>query len=558
MKNTHQLLRLFIYALFYIQPGAARPARLSGHLDMDSIYRLIDRNNNPYKKYSKEEDVYDYLYRSLYNEQLGNHPGPATDILLILTEKASARKDTVSIKQLLEKIKQLQQTSSEEYPLHFAVNTLYSSFYKAKYTETRDETLIDAIQLYKYKSIALYESGKMKGPEVEVSVSLLHIQIAEYELKRENPDFEIIDRHIKKSKELAGDTQNTLPYICISYVRSLVYYALGDMKQSESQALITNELIDNYRKYGYQQLYAKNYALLSMINEKKGDYKNALKYEALKSDNELEIHDNTVKTIELQIITEAKDAEVADLKTQNEFQKRRSRFVTVACLLLFITILLLLAVFYVKRKNMKRRTMLEKKAKEDAVLRLKLKNEQAEKAFLEKYDVLSDFYLKEMELMGKSKELEELKTAKRKLDEQVELFAKKTMEYEKPVHTGQDYSTKIPLYEVIREDIEYLISKYLKNKKEYHEKLCRLNETCINHIKNRCNGNISVQYIKYCLCFMIGMEIAEVSACFSIEQTSVHGLRYRLKKKFGLGPDDSLELFLIAIQANTVSIKTTD
>jgi hypothetical protein len=330
------------------------------------------------------------------------------------------------------------------------------------------------------------------------------------------------------------------------------------MDQAESQACITNGLIDKYRRFGYQQLYANNYALLSKINETKGNYKNALKYEELKSDYELEIRNNEIKTIELQIITEAKDAEVSDLKTQNEYHKKRSALVTAICILLLITVLLLLALFYVKRKNMKHRTALDKRAKEDAELKLKLKNEQAEKALLEKYEILSDFHLKEMDLMGKSKELEELEAEKRKLDELVELFIKKTAEYENLIHAQHDNSKGLPMYEIIKEDLEQLINKHLKNKKNYIEKLCDLNETYISYIKDRYDGNISVQYIKYCICFTIGMEIAEVSACFSIEQASVHGLRYRLKKKFGLGPDDSLELFLVSVYANTVSTKTKD
>ncbi|MDR0743548.1 MAG: hypothetical protein LBF05_04230 [Tannerella sp.] len=559
MKRRYLIFCFFIYALPYVQTNAARPERIFDMSDIDSIYKLIRENNKPDRDYNHKEDVYDYLYRSLYyDKQLENHPDPATDILLALTEEASIREDTVSIKQLLAKAEKLQQALPGEYKLKFVINALYASLYKVRYSETLNEALLDTILLYENKSIALYQSGKLKDMEMDIPISLTHIQIAEYELKRENPDFIVINQHIKSAEELAGNETDPLPYICISYVQSLVYYAAKNMEQAELQASITNELIDNYRRFGYQELYANNYTLLSKINETKGDYKNALKYEELKSNYELEIHNNEIKTIELQIITETKNAEVSNLKTQNEFYKKRSALITVICILLFITIILLLAFFYVKRKNIEHLTALEKKAKEDAELRLKLKNEQAEKALLEKYDVLSDFHLKEMELMGKSKELEELEKEKRKLDEQVELFAKKTAEYENLMCAGYDNSKELPMYEIIKEDLEQLINKHLKNRKNYIEKLCHLNEACVKNIKDRYDGNISVQYIKYCICFTIGMEIAEVSACFSIEQASVHGLRYRLKKKFGLGPDDSLELFLISLNANTVSIKTKD
>lgn len=557
-EKIYLIVCFFIYLFPYVSINSARPEKISDKPNPDSVYYLINQKTRPDTEHNSKE-IYDYLYRSLYYyEQLGNHPDLVTDIIITLTEEASIREDTLSIKQLLAKAEKLQQQSPEDHKLNFVISTLYSFFYKVKYDEIRHEILIDSMLLYNNRSVKSYESGKLNNMDMDASIGLVYTQIVEYELKRATPDFETINRHIKKAKELADVEKNLLLYIRISYVQSLVYCATLNMQQAESQAGITNDLIDKYRKFGYQQLYADNYALLCKINEAKGDYKNALKYETFKSNYELEIHNNEIKTIELQIITEGKDAEVLDLKTQNEFHKKRSELIATICILLFITIVLLLAYFYVKRKNMEQRTALEKKAKDDAELKLKLKNEQAEKALFEKFEVLSDFHFKEMELIGKSKELEELEAEKRILDEQVELFARKTTEYENLMHAQYDSLKGLPVYAVIKEDLEQLISKHLKNKKKHIEKLRNLNETYINHIKNKYEGNISIQYIKYCICFTIGMEIAEVSACFLIEPASVHGLRHRLKKKFGLGSDDSLELFLVSVHANTVSVKTRD
>jgi hypothetical protein len=478
--------------------------------------------------------------------------------MMALTEEASIREDPVSIKQLLTKAEKLHQNSPEDHRLKFVINTLYASFYKVKYNEIQHETVLDSILLHENRSIKLYESGKLNKMDMDVPIGLVYTQMAEYEAKRAAPDFEAIDRYIKNATELTGVEKDPLLQIRISYVQSLVYHATENRQQAESQAGITNGLIDKYRKFGYQQLYANNYALLSKINEIKGDYKNALQYEELKSRYELEMRNNEIKTIELQVMTEAKDAEISALKTQNEFHKKQSALLIAICILLFIAVILLFAFFYVKRKSMEQRTALEKKAKEDAELKLKLKREQAENALLEKLQALSDFHIKEMELMGKSKELEDLEAEKRKFDEQVERFAGKIAEYENLIYARHDHSKGLQVYEIIKEDLEQLMGKHLKNIKNYSEKLRYLNETYINNLKERYSGNISIQYIKYCICFTIGMEIAEVSACFSIEPASVHGLRYRLKKKFGLSPDDILELFLLAASANTVSAKTKD
>ena len=202
--------------------------------------------------------------------------------------------------------------------------------------------------------------------------------------------------------------------------------------------------------------------------------------------------------------------------------------------------------FYIKRKSLRQRSNLEKLAKDEAELKLKLKNEQTNKDLLEKYEVLSDFHLKEMNLIGKSKELEQLEIEKKELDEQVELFTKRIAEHEQSILMRQVERKKPLMYDIIKEDLEQLIRKhsYHDNDGDYIHLLSTINDSYIYNLKEKYDGNISVQYIKYCICFAIGMEINEVADCFSIEQASVHGLRYRLKKKFGLEIEDNLELFL--------------
>ena len=154
---------------------------------------------------------------------------------------------------------------------------------------------------------------------------------------------------------------------------------------------------------------------------------------------------------------------------------------------------------------------------------------------------LSDFRLKELEIIGKTKDLEQLYSNKEELDRQVELFRQKVEALEE--HIKQDNKESIDLQHVIIEDLQRLLSKRLSGEK-YKEMLEILNKSYVDTIVTMSNTNLSVSYLKYCVCFAIGMEISEVAECFNIEQSSVHMVRYRLKKKFGLKNDDDLSLFL--------------
>ncbi|MDR1098203.1 MAG: hypothetical protein LBL57_08730, partial [Tannerella sp.] len=331
---------------------------------------------------------------------------------------------------------------------------------------------------------------------------------------------------------------------------------------------------------------------------------------------------------------------IEQLKVINARQVKLTVMLILVALLPIAAIVLLWLWFYSAKKNLKRRPALIKAEKEEAELHLKMEEEQAVKALPEKDEALPDCRMNGIndkkqesvgteELLQKSvtediarlitKKLPDKKDYVKSLERidgqyisalknayngnlsipyikycacfsigmeigevstcfSIEQASVHMVRYRLKKNFGLDnmddldvflrtyenhenllpaHSKGLPVCEVIKEDLEELINKHLKNKKDYSEKLLHLNEASINNIKDRYDGNLSIQYIKYCICFIIGLEIAEVSACFSIEPASVHGLRYRLKKRFGLGPDDSLELFLSAA-TNTVSVKTTD
>jgi hypothetical protein len=489
---------------------------------------------------------YNHLYKSLYYyEQLGDNPNMIINIIQVLANEVSIREDTVSINNILAKAVALNKQTPENKTLELLINGLHCIPYKINYKNNKNENTIDSILFHKKKSIEMYESGQLNGLGMEANISLLYIHMAEYEAMKKEPDFSLINNSIIKAKEIAEKLNYPLADIRLSYAQSLINYAKGNLTQAEKLAFSTNELIDNYRKFGYQQLYVDNYELLSHIYEAKENHKTALEYEELKSKYELEIRNNEIKTIELQFLTDLKDAEVTNLKTQNSFQKKTTSFITITCILLLIVTILLLLLFSAKQKSLGHHNELEKKAKDDANLKLKLKKEQTEKALLEKYEVLSDFHLKEMELIGKSKELELLEAEKMELDRQVERYAEKIEEYEQSMHRQQQVNEKEQsMCNIIKEDIEQLINKYSYETKGYIPNLNKINDAYINCLREKYEGQISVQYIKYCICFTIGMEINEVAECFCIEPASVHGLRYRLKKKFGLGTDENLELFL--------------
>ena len=236
-----------------------------------------------------------------------------------------------------------------------------------------------------------------------------------------------------------------------------------------------------------------------------------------------------------------KESELEQLYTEGIHHENRFKLFILTCALLCLASLFLFIFLQAKKRNLYSQLALIDAEREETKLKIKLKEEQTIKMQLEKYMALSDFRLKELELIGKTKELEQLYQDKEVLDQKVEEFRQKVEAFESSIEKETPQSRD--LQHVIVEDLRRLFSREKSKNKKYVEILSKLNKSFIDLINEKSYENLSISYLKYCVCFAIGMGTNEVADCFNIEQPSVHMIRYRLKKKFGLGNDEDLSLF---------------
>jgi hypothetical protein len=257
---------------------------------------------------------------------------------------------------------------------------------------------------------------------------------------------------------------------------------------------------------------------------------------------EEELKRNAIMELELKAKAEAKEFEYKQLKENKEYNENRK------ALLLTIFVLLCLGsaifVLYIssRKTNIKRRADLMDAEKEEAKLKLKLKEEQVVKLELQKYEVLSEFNLKEVELSGKMKDFEQLCKEKEMLDKKVEDYRQRIEAFE--ALTEKSFGENNELQKEIVEEITPQIKKCLPEHEDYLKNIEHIKPSFIDTVMNVIDGNLSKQYLKYCICFAIGMSIKDVSDCCFVEQSSVHMIRYRLKKKIKLGNDDDIDLYL--------------
>jgi hypothetical protein len=181
--------------------------------------------------------------------------------------------------------------------------------------------------------------------------------------------------------------------------------------------------------------------------------------------------------------------------------------------------------------------------KKEALLQLQAKEEQMEKSLTERYEVLSNFHIIEMELIGKTKEIEQQRKENEELEKEMMSYRQKMETYELMMNKEKD--ANFNTLNVIMEDIKRIINKQPESiyKNEYLQSINLIDQSFIEFLRTKSEENISISYMKYCICFAIGMSITDVAHFFCIEPSSVHMIRYRLRKKYKLGDDEELGLF---------------
>ena len=473
-------------------------------------------------------------------------------ILYNITVYIANQPDTTYTKRLIHKVESIMQKEYSPF-IDFSLSAMKSDYYNNLFNTSKDECMLDSAIYYEKKRIGLYYAHPDILPEkLDYDVLQSYLLIAEYCSLKKEPDWESINDYIEKAKTIkyADDV-----YIIsrIKYTEAISLYEQKKYPEAEKQIALAEKYLsmqinEGEAMYPPETFYTDEIAYADLhckILFAQGKYKEALDYN--KKMTNLKQVISTIEARELEYLynTEKEERKIVQLTISNASRIQSTTLLIITAILLVGIMALVCFWFYAVKKNSKRRSALIKAEKEEEELNLKIKEERAIKAQLEKYEILSDFHTKEMELEGKNKALQQLLIDKEALDRQIEEYTHKINEYELNNEKQQEQvKDENPAHLMFVADIVKLINKKLPKKSEYVEVIKRIDSQYIAALRSAYAGNLSIPYIKYCICFAIGMEIGEVSECFSIEQSSVHMVRYRLKKKFGLNNNDDLDVFL--------------
>lgn len=515
--------------------------QLNDSYGLASYYRIKGQYIQRYYPDRSPEAISDYHTSLSYYDQSGKNgkDDERAIILRNLTMDGFQRGDSAYVCKNIRKIIELKDRNNSPI-IDFYFKDVMVSLNTVYYQTTFESRFLDSAIYYTNKCLELFESGSLPLSFHHIAIDYYTV-VAELESMRVDPDIVLIDSLLSVAGKHINSSDST-SMARIYQVRAQLFFDRDEVGLAEAMALEAQKYLQAGYKNNYYPLVKRNTALLRDIYFRKGDYKKAIEYDDLWTQKDEEIKANVIKELELQYEVDAKDSELRQLNFDVQYHENQQKMYIVICVLLCLATFFLILLIRLKRKNLNSHVALIDAEREEAKLKLKLKEEQTIKAQLERYEVLSDFHLKEMELSGKAKDLEQLYRDKEELDKQVELFRRKVEEYETSMERGEQ--TNYDKQKVILEDLRRLITRQMPDTgDEYLHKLDALSDSYIDKLCEKSDGNLSVSYLKYCICFAIGLGISDVAECFGIEQSSVHMIRYRLKKKFQLGNDDDLGTF---------------
>ena len=460
-----------------------------------------------------------------------------TTILRNLSFEAFLRNDSAYISKSISRLQEV--SPNEDSPIvAFNRMDMISSLFAVNYHYSSEDRFLDSAIYYHQKCLDLNEKGLLPKSFNYRCVELITI-VAEALSMKKNPDIALIDSLLSTA---IVDNTDSLGMARVFQTKAYTYFNKDMIDSAEVIALKAKSYLESYYRNKDYSLEKRNIEFLRMLYEEKGDYKKVIEYNNLWSNINDEIRTSEVTELALQFEADMKDAELKRLYAEALYYENRNKLIILTCALLFLASFFLLFYLQLKKRNLQSQLALIDAEREETNLKVKLKEEQTVKMQLEKYVALSDFRLAELELIGKTKDLEQLYKDKEELDSQVEMFRQKVEAFEeqieKETHEGVD------LQYVITEDLRRLFSRQKPEYSKYIYKLEALSKTYIDTINANSDGGLSLSYLKYCVSFALGMSSNEVADCFNIELTSVHMIRYRIKKKFRLRNDDDLSQYL--------------
>lgn len=420
------------------------------------------------------------------------------------------------------------QKSKQVESLNTAYFTLGQSYYDRFKLDTGRRVLLDsAFACYKK---ALNLSTKQAGR------LLVHSNTAAIALNTANSYFKHYPSTYRDSAEKYIDiaidiaTRTNLHEVLLNCYGMRSEYAMREGKYDAAERMLLTGLSkvkDEVIKMPVTK--ARMFLALSSIAEKRGDPAAALNYLKKNVEFTKEAFDeekiNSIQRIDAQYQSEKREQKIAYLQQEAAFNKKRNVLYMVLGATGLVVLLLLLSSYNYKLKASVRKQKLVDQEKKEAELRAQLKEAEAIQLQTEQ-----DLLKERQERLEK-----ELLAGTLQIEEKNELLGLLSGKVSTDSHLSLD------------EQIKRIVNQQKKMDKDFEDHKTDFFETntvFFERLQQKADHALTRLDLKYCSYILMGMSNKEISIRLGIEPKSIRMARYRIKQKFGLEKEESLDNFI--------------
>lgn len=293
---------------------------------------------------------------------------------------------------------------------------------------------------------------------------------------------------------------------------------------------------------------------LSELEEQKGDFKGALKYEKKFSQLYTDLYNeeklNITKELEAKYQAEKNEAALQTLQQTNVLHKRLGYlYIGLALVSAAAGTFLFFSLRYRLKATLNQQKLLEKE-KEDAALLAQLKQQENKQLALEKQEAELQARLKEEEAMRLLAEQQLLQERQETL--QKELMAGSLQVEQKTAllqalqrkiaESRHDKNVLSQINRIIDHD-KKLDTSFAENKAEFDN----INPEFFEKLKEKSSNSLSRLDLKHCSYISIGLTNKEISQRLNIAPKSILMARYRIKLKLELAKEEDLDEYIRSI-----------
>lgn len=421
---------------------------------------------------------------------------------------------------------------AENVNLQVNVNNGLSSMYQARFKKTSESQLLDSSYYYLSQSFALQQKNpeKVSGNTFVITCINLANYFLDYSPENLAERKEKAYRYLDLAEEkLKADEASQEKWMNVFGIKSGFAKKEGNPALAEKYLLQgLSHLVASNKNY-YRLEYAVNKDLADLAF-KRNDTEAALQFQQKaeellkKSFNEQQLFN--VQKLEVQYETEKKDKELQLLKEREAFNRKQNYlYGGIASALLFGLGFMFVSYHFKLRYSIEREKKLAQE-KEDAEQQAKMQIllEKEEQARLKAEQELLDLRKQQLEKEALANSLI--------IDRKNETLK----QIQNKIQSGEASH----IQKLIKEEM-LLQTDFEDIKLQIHE----LHPDFFNRLNEKAVQKLTSLDLKYCTYLYLKMSTKQIAQILHVEPQSVRMFKYRLKQKFGLGKEISLEEFLL-------------